>query len=191
MDKDPVFAQNPDLPEVSNQHTADATPICEGSSEATKVKLSFKDGFSLTVPVTQQMKSNCGFGFNRAVGVGDGKGEVVTAGGQPLAKLQVLDEKGQPTEIDPSWADKVDAQLNLAKLGEPSLPEGFLDAMPKGQWNAHTSGAPVSGGTTGGSANPTASSEDSGCSAGLIGQPAAIGMLLAAAGLLAVRRRRD
>jgi uncharacterized protein (TIGR03382 family) len=189
MDKDPVFAINADLPDVDNQHVAEAQAICEnGATMANKVQLTFKDGFKLTLPVKDDMTWCGGFGpQGRAASGFTDTGALVAAGGQPLAKLQVIDEKGAPVDIHPSWADKVDAQLNLAKLGEPSLPAGFLDGMPKGGWNPHSANPLASSG----GATVAAAPDDGGCSAGGVGHPAALTALLAAAGLLVARRRKD
>ncbi len=185
MTKDPTFAVNPDLPEVGQQHTADAEPICEaGSNQASQVKITFKDGFVLTVPVDKNGQNNCGYYYN-SVSLQSAATNTVAGGGQPLGKLQVLEETGAPIAIDQSAADKVDAELNKAVLGKQSLSAAFLATLPKVTWNAHTSSAVTP---------PTASSSsDGGCTTGPHGSLAGLAALLlgalAAVGLVRNRKR--
>lgn len=135
MDKDPIFAWNPDLPDVDRAHTAQADPICApGSKQAHEVKITFKDGSSLVVPVPKD-SGNCMFDSFASVGVGQGKGPLVEAGGQPAAKVEVLDESGPPLSIDPRVADQVDAALNNVTLGKPSLTEAFKKSLPAVTWD--------------------------------------------------------
>ncbi len=199
MTKDPIFATNPNLPAVANQHTADAMPICEaGQTIASSAKITFADGFELTLPITKEQQQGCMNypGFGGPVGLGSGTGPLVPGGGQPLAKLQVLDESGAPLAIDQSAADQVDAELNNAKLGQPSLSEAFKAKLPKVIWNPHSSAAPITTGAdaTGGSdtsasTSAPAGSSSSGCTTGNVSHPGALVSMLAAAAWF-VRRRR-
>lgn len=187
MTKDPVFAINPDLPEVSQQHSADAEPICEaGKTQASQVKITFKDGFVLTLPVDAKAQNNCGF-FG-PVDLQTSATNTVVGGGQPLGKLQVLDESGAPIPIDQSVADQVDAELNNAVVGKPSLSPLFISKLPKVSWDPHTS-KPT---TTTKPAASSDTSSDGGCSAAPFGSPAGLAALLlgvlAVAGLVRARK---
>ena len=150
MTKDPIFAYNGDLPTVDNLHTAVALPICEGTSTmASKVTLTFADGHKLTLDVPKPDYQNCYYpGFPSSPT--DSNKPIVAAGGQPAKAVQVLDESGQPYEIQPLGnADLVDAELNNAKIGSTSLSAEFKAAQPKVTWDPYK---PVAqGGTNGGS----------------------------------------
>ncbi len=185
MNKDPIFGYNAELPDVSNLHTAEGTPICAaGSKQATKAKLKFADGFEMTLDIPKDTLGTCGFSPNQSVGFGKGTGPVISAGGQPLARVQVLDEKGPARTIDQSDADRVDAQLNAAQLGKDSLNAEFIASLKPVTWNAHSSSGPA--------ANPPAVSvEGGGCSSGPIGAPlGSVGAVGLAVGAWWLRRRR-
>ncbi|MBI5609580.1 MAG: DUF2330 domain-containing protein [Deltaproteobacteria bacterium] len=199
MTKDPIFAVNADLPAVSNLHVADATPICEaGSKNATSAKITFADGFELTLPIAKDQQGCMnGPGAGGPINLGSGTGPLVAGGGQPLAKLQVLDESGPPLAIDQSVADKVDAELNKATLGKPSLSADFKAKLPVVKWDPHSSTAVATGGadakgsadTTAAPAASSSSPSSSSCSSGTVGFPGALAGLVAAVALL-IRRRR-
>lgn len=173
MNKDPIFAWNKELPTVSNQHTATAKPVCEGTSTvATRAMLGFADGGSLLVSLpTKKNPYDC-FGYYGYSNTDTGTGPIVAAGGQPAKSVEVLDETGAPILIDPSYADKVDAALNEAKVGTPSLSLDFIQNLPPVTWNPDA---------TTGNGSGAAVSAGGGCTAG---RAADLGLL--AAGLLAV-----
>src|SRR5690606_38043464 len=89
MDRDPLFSFNPTLPDVSNVHRAQATPVCEaGSTDVlTNVYLTFPDGSSTFVGGSVDADS-CTFIPNDRP--------------QPpaLAQVQILNEDGEPEEVD-------------------------------------------------------------------------------------------
>jgi len=190
MGKDPIFGINPDLPDVPALHTAEATPICAvGSKKATQAKLVFEDGSAITLPVPV---SDNGMGCYGPGGPfttnPTKKGPIVAAGGQPAKQVEVLDESGPPVAIEPTLADKVDAELNNAQLGSPSLPKEFMAALPKITWNPDKIGSPAA-------VNPKTDGSDvaAGCSANerSFGGPGAWLVLGALAfGVLVSRRRR-
>ena len=208
MDKDPIFAFNKDLPEVDNMHKAKATPICEGTAKQAKTaKLELADGNVITVPIPDNSNCQLSFAGGRA-SFGTGTGAVVKDGGQPAARIEVLDESGPPLAIHPADADLVDAQLNAAKAGTPSLTDAFKKTLRTADWDykdpkfdpgpstSSSSGASSGGASsTGGSSSGGGSSSsggDSGCSAasGLPGKAAPL-LLLMAFALIAVLRRRE
>ena len=180
MNKDPIFAWNADLPTVSNAHTATAKPLCEpGTKVATRAQLQFTDGAQLVVPLPPKKNPYDCFGYYSYANTDTATGPIVAAGGQPAKSVQVLDESGQPIVIDPSAADKVDAALNDAKPGTPSLNADFVKSLPPVTWNPDATGSAVNAGTSTGG----------GCTAG---QSADVGLLAvgcaAVAGLLLRRR---
>ncbi len=190
MTKDPIFGYNGDLPEVSNQHTAEATPLCPaGSKTPNQAKLKFADGFELTVPMPTDLNGSCG-NWSGPASFGKGTGPAVEGGGFALKRVQVLDEKGAALEIDQSDADRVDAQLNAAQLGTPSLKPEFIATLAKVTWNPHTS-KPGTATPTPTPAAPVASSADSGCTSGNAAPTGAWLMLAGALGLVGWRRRRS
>lgn len=203
MNKDPIFAFNPDLPPVSPIHKAKAEPLCDaakqadaGSSTASKVKLTFADGHEMTVEVPAATN---GCYFPGTIGFGQGDAELVKAGGQAAKKVQVLDEKGPPLDVQPgATADMVDAHLNLAVAGKPSLSAEFLAQLPKVTWDPYHVGAPVPTGTDAGGTDSTSAGgtstpsigKSSSCSATTAGSgAAAILALLAGLTVLVFRRR--
>ncbi len=204
MDKDPIFAFNPDLPAVERLHTAKAEPICEpGKTQASSAKLTFSNGQTLEVALPKD-RTGCQFDFGRAgtAQFGKGQGPVVAAGGQPAAKVEVLDESGPALEIDPRVSDLVDAELNKAELGKPSLSAAFRATLPKSTWNpSKTTVDPLPGGNggadaggadaMGGGGAPVVAKGDSGCSASGSGggSQAGLAALLLAASALALRRK--
>lgn len=182
MNKDPIFAWNKDLPAVKAQHMAKAAPICiSGSKEAVRAEITLENGDKFQVPVPIKKDNEMCWGAYSYYGQNDGKGPLLADGGQPAAKVQVLDESGQPIEIEPTVADKVDAQLNEAKVGTPSLPADFLKSLPAVTWNPNPTAAAVSNASGGTSAG-------GGCSAG--GSSGGAGLVLLALGGLFLLRRR-
>ena len=196
MDKDPIFAFNPTLPDVSNVHTATAEPICKpGSKQASQVKLTFANGATTIQDLTKDW-TDCRFqpGFGGGGGVAFGKGDaaLVASGGQPAYSVEVMDETGDPINIDPRVADKVDAALNLAQAGKPSLTAEFIASLPISTWDPSKSVVeplPATGGTGGASKTLTTSG---GCSATPTAPPST-GLLIFALALAAalVNRRRS
>lgn len=195
MDKDPIFAFNKDLPDVERLHTAKAEPLCkEGTNKAHAAKLTFADGHNIEVelPTTYD---NCGFDFGGpgSASFGKGTGPLVAAGGQPAYSVEVLDESGPPIAIDPREADKVDAALNDAKVGQASLTGTFIGSLTPSTWDpTKTTVDPLPGGTGGtGGTSGGVSSSSSGCTAGPSQGAGRFGLLLlaCAAALLVLRRR--
>lgn len=210
MTKDPIFSFNSGLADVSNLHQAKGVPLCDaGSQQASKVQITYADGSTLTVPVPNNGQG-CYYPGNPQA---DGKGPIVAAGGQPAKSVQVLDESGPALDIDPTVADKVDAQLNGAVLGKPSLTAEFKKSLPPITWNADSPSNPTGGDTSPGSDISSGSDASSASDASLAdvnfagtpGKPApssgcttsrasgsegAIGLLLALTALVGLRRRR-
>ena len=113
------------------------------------------------------------------------------AGGQPAKSVQVLDETGAPLDVQPGeTADKVDAALNSAVVGKPSLSEEFKKSLPKVSWDPYKGGSAATGGTgnTGSTATSTAEASG-GCTAGSSAQGLGALWLVGLASLWIWRRR--
>ncbi len=174
MTRDPVFAFNPALPPVSRVHTVQtvikANADCDSWVEAT-----YPDGSTATFP--------CGNGCFGQPTIGP------VDGAPPIKVLQVLDETGDPIDFAPSQAEEVDALLDLALPGQPSLPATFEPippptALPDAGATPDAAGSPDAG------PKPPAKapSPSSGCASS--GPATTLWLALAAlAALLAPRRR--
>ena len=185
MNKDPIFAFNPDLPDVDNVHTAKAEPICKaGTNQAHKVLIKLDDGHELLLDMPTD-RGGCFFA-NSTVNFNQGGDSFpVAAGGQAARKVEVLDESGPGLEIDPADADKVDAELNNAEAGKPSLSKDFIDKLKPSTWDYTT--------TDGKSPPATGGDTDSSCTAGAGSGDGGAGLMLLtllALGALVLRRER-
>ena len=201
MTKDPIFAFNPDLEDVSNVHIAKGEPICDaGKTQATKVKFTYADGHVLTVDIPSDVTNTCYFPGG-SVGFGKGEGPLVDVGGQPAAKVQVLDESGKALDIDPTVSDLVDSWLNVAQAGTASLTAEQKKQLPPVTWDASKPGAPIptkadAGSTSGsdvkgGTASQSGSGSSSSCNASGSGSSGlGVGALVLFAAALIRRRRR-
>lgn len=136
MTRDPIFAFNPDLPDVSNFKTSTWDLIECGSDQ---VRVTYPDGL-------QEMAtcSNCQFGF----------GSVPARFDVPVLRFgEVLDEEGPPIPFHPDQAGELDTLLNDARVGEPTLPTELVVQAPAQVRPVTTpTVAPSSGGCAGGSA---------------------------------------
>lgn len=113
MTKDPIFAFNPDLPDVSRSHDTAAhitNPNCQGEI------------IQITYPTGQKAVMDCG-------GTCSSFPTLPPLPGAPaLLFAQVIDESGPPVDFDSEYAQIVDAALNHAEAGKPSLGDDF--ALP-------------------------------------------------------------
>ncbi len=195
MTKDPIFAYNGDLPTVDRVHTATALPICEGTQTmASQVQLTFADGHKLTVDVPKPDYSNCfypGSNTNPTTTTAP----IVAAGGQPAKEVQVLDESGPPYDIQPlATADLVDAELNGATIGTPSLTDDFKKSLPKVTWDPYkpvaqtTDVTSTTADTLGTPIATTTTTTTSSCQAGPMGAMGGLAGIVLALVLLLRRR---
>ena len=171
MTKDPIFSFNPDLGDVSNEHTATATPICKpGESQATSVKLTYPDGTSETQEVTWQGCSP----------------PIVTGGGDAsaLGEIQILSESGAPTAVDPSDVAEAEAKIEL-RAPSPGQSDVPANPLPDRDNGAGTFTPPAGGGDT---VTTATSGGSSGCTTGSRGSLASV--FAAAFGLLLLVTRR-
>lgn len=113
MTRDPVFAFNPDLPDVSNVHTA-LWDLMDCYSD--QVIVTYPDGL-------REMTScvGCQNGFGASI---PGRTTI-----PPLRFGEILDETGAPVPFDPAQASEMDRLVGGATVGQPTIPSGF-DVQP-------------------------------------------------------------
>ncbi len=103
MTKDPMFSFNPELGDVSNEHTVKATALCpEGSNNATEVRLEFTDGSTEVHPVGD---TDCTPPVL----------EDLVNGATPYAEIQILHESGPPEVVAVSEVTRREPGLDLAR----------------------------------------------------------------------------
>ncbi len=169
MTRDPIFAFNPDLPDISNLKTATWDLIECGASE---VRVRYEDGSSRLATCT-----GCQFGG----------GSIAGDTGVPALRFgEVLDESGAPVPFDVSQAEAMDTLVGGATLGVPTIPEGFEVTPPPKPVTPTPDPVDPS--------DPTDPSNEVRASGGCAGAPAT-GMLWAGLvvmmGLSGLRRRRQ
>ena len=177
MTRDPLFAFNPDLPAVDNEHVLTATIMADEECEPF-VDAVWSDGRRYTFECP------------------DGTCDVVQFLGPvpdvpALLAAEVLDESGPPIPFDAGQSLQVDAMLAGAVPGSPSLPEDFDVETPEEDPTLDPGrdqpAGPVAS-DPGNSADPT----DSGASSGCAGGPASGLPWLTFVGVcfIALKRRR-
>jgi hypothetical protein len=120
MTRDPVFAFNPELPPVSNNHSVTLARVTDKSCSQTW-RATYADGRVVErVPVT--INTNPAGGQTALLSA--------LADESPLSAVELLDEEGPARPFDPAQAADVDALLDDAELGLPSLPAKFVLRAP-------------------------------------------------------------
>ena len=171
MTKDPMFSFNPDLPDVSNVHTVQATPVCKpGSTQASAVEITYPTGDKVTVPGSF---TECGPFVADA-------GSEPTQNQPPAADIQVMSESGAAESVAAGDIDKREQEIEVRTPipTQANIPQtsGLGDDDPQ----SGTFGTPASSPKSG----------SSGCSAAGTGAPMT-GLLfgLVLLGLVVTRRR--
>jgi hypothetical protein len=99
MNRDPFFAFNPDLEDVSNYHTAMGTGECTDEGNITNIVLTLENGETIMIE-----------------GEFEPWGPIVEgdyAPGEPAAaEIQLIGETGQPIEVPRGAVSEVDERLN-------------------------------------------------------------------------------
>ncbi|MCB9728489.1 MAG: DUF2330 domain-containing protein [Deltaproteobacteria bacterium] len=174
MTKDPIFSFNPDLPDVANIHTVQASASCDADKPwiATSVALTFEDGTTQTFDGP----------FESCQPVPS-----TPTGLPPAVEIQVLGESGPPTVVATSDVARVDRSLDDrgASPGAPNRPpvEGRnVDPIP----NTGTFGLPRAQGPT----PSTSAVSGGGCGAAEGALPAWAAVLALAFAALWRRRER-
>ncbi|HRE88822.1 MAG TPA: DUF2330 domain-containing protein, partial [Myxococcota bacterium] len=113
MTRDPIFAFNPDLPDISNIKTSMWDMIDCGSNE---VRVTYPDGL--------QELTTCN-------GCQSGFGSIAPITSVPVLRFgEVLDEQGQPVPFHPDQAAAMDTLVGGATLGQPTIPPTFAVQAP-------------------------------------------------------------
>jgi hypothetical protein len=132
MDRDPIFAFNPKLPEVANLHKGQFTQVCpDGWLPATQTRLAL-DGHSFV------FQGEPPGGVSVANNATDKRFFQAPA----AARIELLDETGDPKLIDKSQIDLVLTGIAGAQPGKPSLPDG-MTLKPGVVWQPPQSDAVV------------------------------------------------
>jgi hypothetical protein len=168
MTRDPLFAFNPDLPDVDRRRTLTTVITVDDDCEP-YVDATYPDGKKATFPC----EGGC-WGISTVGPV---------PGAPALLRAEVIDEWGVPLPFDPAQAGEVDTLLGYAEPGTPSLPEDFdLHEAPPIDDGSIGPVADLNGGSG------ASSDDDSWCSAG---DPAGgLSILIALFTLLMLSRRR-
>lgn len=113
MTRDPIFAFNPDLPDISNIKTSMWDLIDCGSND---VRVTYPDGL--------QEMTTCN-------GCQSGFGSIQPIAGVPVLRFgEVLDEQGRPVPFHPDQAAEMDTLVGGATLGQPTIPPTFAVQAP-------------------------------------------------------------
>ena len=181
MTRDPIFAFNPDLPDVVLDRTAELTVWSDPDCEPWGI-MQYPDGSQYTFDCNE---TDCFFG-----------GFIGPVPGAPALKYaEILEETGLPRVFDPAQAPQVDEVLDQTTADSATLPDHFVleeqtDVQdPTTDWPNppadHPDADDVSDGTDGGTDGGT---DDGGCN-GANGTSAGWLALMACLALGLMRRR--
>lgn len=117
MTRDPIFSFNPDLPAHDNVHTLETVIKNDSTCEDNWVVATYETNDQVRFTCDRSRCTD-----RRTLG---------PIAGQPaLLRAEVADESGAPLLFDPEQADSVDALLDQANPGRPTLPESFILTPP-------------------------------------------------------------
>jgi len=126
MTKDPIFAFNPSLPDVSNVHEATLNNVCRSGyfpADALRLKIDALGSWIVSDKPTAGVDPR----FKTA----------------PAAlRVELLDEMGPAIALDPTDVPLVDSAIAMAKPGGPSLPAGFTLKASPAAWKPPPSDPP-------------------------------------------------
>ncbi|MCO4763996.1 MAG: DUF2330 domain-containing protein [Myxococcales bacterium] len=187
MDRDPIFAFHPKLPNVSNSHTAELMAVCtRGDFNTDAMRLTLKSGSWIF------QNTSVDFQANQAAQVSTSMSTNLTEEARfkdaPFAsRIEVLEESGDPVVIPTAQIGLVDTAIAGAEVGTPSLPKTLVLSGASSLWTPPKSD-PDAGLST---AAEQAHADDSGCTLGLGRRFSGMMVILLMCGLvLAMRRRR-
>ncbi len=168
MTRDPIFAFNPDAPEIGRNRTVTTIIKSDEDCDESWIEATYADGSRYIFPC--EMPSQC---LSTPI-----VGPVPDA--PALYHVAVYDESGEPQYFDPADAEEVDVLLDKAVVGQPSLPENYdLSEEPD---NVSLNNNTLPSGAGG-------NKKSSGCAATPDGAPLS-GLLVLLFCVLVVRRRR-
>jgi hypothetical protein len=184
MTKDPVFAFNPALPTVANEHKAVVSSVCrKGDLTADAQRLTVIGAGSYVVDnaVSGAQPNTFRQPATPATSVTDVRWKTAPA----ALVVEVLDEGGPARPIAKDQIDLVDSAIAGAHVGTPSLPADLTLKPAEVRWTAPASDPPFT--------SVSRQSDPGGCTSGQGGKgPIGLGILLAGVllGVAGARRRR-
>ena len=128
MDRDPIFAFNPELPAVAPLRIAQVRNVCMSGWYPS-------DAIRLTLAGLGSWVVKGGWGANLSKDARFAQAPVAL-------RIELFDETGGPVGIDPGQIELVDTAIQGALPGKPSLPEGMTLKVPTA-WQPPASDAPV------------------------------------------------
>jgi hypothetical protein len=184
MNRDPFFAFNPELEDISNQHTAMATAECTEDGTVTNVVITLENGETLTLEGEIDLWGGPESGGDMAPDEGaaaqiellsaSGPGQVV-----PRSAVKTIDERLNHESPEIVFADLESGLYTEPEKVDPSAPSPGTDGAGTGAPNTTNPPAATTAGDSG---------SDSGCAGGEGSDlPWAIGLSLLA---IAIVRRR-
>jgi len=112
MTRDPIFAFNPDLPDVAREH---------GIKVETRVSKSCQQNLHVTYPDGSEVTT-----------VATGATVAAVPGAPALLRVELIDESGPPIAFDPEQVVEIDRVIAGATVGAPTLPAGYqLNPAPR------------------------------------------------------------
>ncbi|MFT7625923.1 MAG: hypothetical protein ACI9WU_005115, partial [Myxococcota bacterium] len=185
MTKDPMFSFNPDLPDVSNVHTATASAVCKPGSttEVHYVEVTFPwdpDQKHVIEGVFEECSASDVDWADGGGSTGGGStgGDDGGGGFSPVADIQIMNESGEPESVPADQVEQKAAEIE-ARVGNIAQAGVSQSANPSvktnvGLWGSSEAGPPpVDGsGTTGGSGDTgdtTTTTTTGGTSGGAVG----------------------
>jgi hypothetical protein len=117
MVRDPLFSFNPDLPDISNVHRVEATPLCDPGStnQASRVQLTYEDNTRALIAGS----------FDQNTGAFQPNNPATAA--NPRAMIQVLGEDGAPLVIDHADAEALAIADSQIAGRKPSAGQSQID----------------------------------------------------------------
>lgn len=181
MTKDPVFAFNPALPDVSQERKATVASVCRAGDLTADAQRLTVAGAGTFVIANSVSGATTGFGAQNANATSATDPRWKSA---PAALVvEVLDEGGQATPIAKDQIDLVDAAISNALVGTPSIPASLTLKPAEVRWNTPASDPPFTA--------IARQSDPGGCTSGQGGRgPVGLALLLAGAALSVAGLRR-
>ncbi len=129
MDRDPIFAFNQDLPDVSNQYVAQFRRVCStGWYPYDKTRLSI-DGIGSWV-----IDGTVPNDFNASGEIGNNAVDPRFKQAPMALRVELLDETGPATPIPSAQIELVDQAIAGATVGKPALPATLVLAPVEQRW---------------------------------------------------------
>ena len=189
MDRDPMFAFNPDLADVAALHTAEIRDVCTGGNSVVDAsRLTVQGGGSYILPGARPdfVTDPAGFQLQTAL-TGNSTLDSRWKDAPFAMAVEVLEESGAPVPVAQGDIQMVDTAIAGAVPGAASLPKDISLQPAAVRWTP----PPDDGDALDAAASANGRVDNGSCSLGRgLQQPLAmLGLLLLCALALAVRRR--